>query len=167
MILWFYSLSELNFEELMSVYEEGNRENGAYFYPQESSAAQILLAEHDFADYLRQTFFRQKGAAYCVLTRDGSYISAARIEPFEDGYLLSALETRPGLRRRGYGRQLMNELIDACVNRGYIPIYSHVSNRNIPSLDLHLQCGFQVHKEFARYLDGSVRADSKTLIYEK
>lgn len=167
MILWFYSLSELNFEELMSVYEEGNRENGTYLYPQESAATQMLLAERDFDDYLRQTFFRQKGAAYCVLAVDGSYISAARIEPFEDGYLLSALETRPGFRRRGYGQQLVNELIDACVHRGNMPIYSHVNNRNVPSLNLHLQCGFRVHKDFARYLDGSVRVDSKTLLYKK
>lgn len=167
MLLWFYSPSELNFEALMSVYEEGNKENGAYLYPHESSSVQKLRAELDFDDYLRQTFFMQKGAAYCVLTDKECYVSAARIEPFEDGYLLSALETKPDLRRRGYARQLMVELLAEYVSRGCTPIYSHVANKNIPSLNLHLQCGFCVHKEFARYLDGTVSTNTKTLIYKK
>lgn len=167
MLLWFYSPSELNFEALMSVYEDGNKENGARLYPQESASMQKLRAEQDFDDYLRQTFFRQKGAAYCVLTDQDCYVSAVRIEPFEDGYLISALETRPDLRRRGYAGQLMRNLLAECGKRGFVPIYSHVANRNIPSMNLHLACGFYVHKEFARYLDGSVSGDCKTLVYKK
>lgn len=167
MNLWFYSLNELNFEELMAVYEEGNRLNGACLYPDESATMQKRLAERDFADYLRETFFRQDGAAYCVLVENSLYISAARIEKFEDGYLLSALETRPDYRRKGYGKRLIDALVLMCSGRGLLPVYSHVHNNNIASLSLHLQCGFCVVKEFARYLDGTVRSDTKTLIYKK
>lgn len=167
MNLWFYSLSELNFEELMSVYAEGNSLNGARRYPDESAMMQKHLAEQDFADYLRQTFFRQEGAAYCVLAENNSYISAARIEKYEDGYLLSALETRQDMRRKGYGKRLMDCLLCDCTENGHLPLYSHVDSKNVPSMNLHLQSGFRVKKDYARFLDGSVRADSKTLIYEK
>ena len=167
MNLWFYSFPKLDFEALMTVYEEGNRLNGACAYPKESAMMQLRLAEQDFADYLREIFFRQNGAAYCVLVEDGSYISAARIERFDDGYLLSALETRPDCRRKGFSKQLLRALLCECADKGKLPIYSHVENRNTASMNLHLQCGFRLHKTFARYLDGSVRADTKTLIYEK
>lgn len=167
MILLFYSMRELDFEQLMSVYEEGNIMNGARLYPDESAMAQKQLAEQDFADYLRHSFFCQKEAAYYILADNAQYIAAARMEPFEDGYLLSALETRPGYRRNGYGRELVNNLVSVCSERGLLPIYSHVANTNIASINLHLQCGFRVHKDSARYLDGSVRTDSRTFIYEK
>lgn len=167
MILWFNSFSQLDFEALMSVYKETNELMGGTLYSQESAMMQVQLAERDFADYLRHTFFQQDAAAYCILAENGSYISAARIEKFEDGYLLSALETRPDCRRKGYGKCLLNALVSQCVSDDKVPIYSHVGNRNRASMALHLQCGFRVLKESARYLDGSVRTDSKTLIYEK
>ncbi len=151
----------------MAVYREGNMENGNRFYPYESATTQIRLAEQDFADYLRNTFFHQEGAVYCVLEENGSYISAARIEKYEDGYLLTALETRPDCRRKGYGMQLINGLLARCKDNGWMPIYSHISNQNYASMRMHLQCGFRVLKDSARYLDGSVRSDSKTLKYEK
>ena len=166
MILWFYSLNELNFEALMAVYEEGNVANGAERFPEESAMMQKRLAEQDFEDYLRQAFFRQPGAAYCVYMENDSYITAARVEPFDNGYLISGLETRPDFRRKGYGRKLMENLISACKREGNLPLYSHVSQRNFASMQLHLQCGFRVFKDSARYLDGSVHSDSKTLIYE-
>jgi GNAT superfamily N-acetyltransferase len=112
-------------------------------------------------------FFCQEGAAYCVFSENGTYISAVRIEPFEDGYLLSALETKPDSRRRGYGKRLIEGLILECTEKRKLPIYSHVKNKNIASINLHLQCGFRVYKDSARYLDGSVRTDSKTLVYKK
>ena len=151
----------------MEIYEEGNILNGNLRYPQESATMQRMLAEQDFADYLRHTFFRQDGSAYCVHTDNGSYISAARIEKYADGYLLSAVETRPDMRRMGYGKRMLNALLAECTNRGLLPVYSHVDNRNVASMMLHLQCGFQAYKDFARYLDGSINSHSKTLKYEK
>ncbi len=167
MNLCFYSMSELNFDELMRVYEEGNIQKGAILYPYESATMQKYLAERDFEDYLRQTFFKQNGAVYFVFEENSSYISAGRIEPFNDGYLLSALETRPDYRAKGYGKRLLAFLVSTCSLQGKIPIYSHVHCNNHASMNLHMNCGFRVYKDVARYLDGTVRSDGKTLIYEK
>ena len=167
MLLWFNNLAALDFEALMAVYKEGNALNGSLQYPNDSPMRQKCFAERDFEDYLRQIFFCQEDAAYCVFSENGTYISAVRIEPFEDGYLLSALETKPDCRRRGYGKRLIESLILECTEKRKLPIYSHVMNKNIASINLHLQCGFRVYKDSARYLDGSVRTDSNTLIYEK
>lgn len=167
MFFWFYSLNDMDFEKLLAVYEEGTELQGAALYPEETAMMQKRLAERDFEEYLRYTFFRQKDAVYCVLAENDSYISAARLEPYGDGYLLSALETGPYFRRKGYGKLLLRELINFCTDRGMLPIYSHVANENLSSMGLHLQCGFQIQKEFARFLDGSVSANSKTLVYKK
>lgn len=167
MNLWFYSFRQLNFEELLNVYEEDIRVNGSQLYPGESADQQLRLAEQDFADYLRCTFFRQKSAAYCVLCDKERYVCAARIEEYEDGYLLSALATRPGYRRMGNGKRFLSTLLNHCAGEGKLPIYSHVANINKASMGLHLQCGFRILKDTAKYLDGSVHADSKTLLYEK
>ena len=167
MILWFYRLYELDFQKLMSVYEEGNVRNGAILYPDKPVAAQKQLAEYAFEDYLRHAFFRQKNAAYCVLADGRIYYSAVRIEPFEDGYLLSALETGPSYRRKGYGERLIKQVLSACTERGMLPIYSHVHNSNIASLNLHLKCGFCVYKDIAKYLDGTISDAAKTLVYNR
>lgn len=167
MNLWFYNFRQLDFEELLHVYEEDIRADGFKLYFNESTEQQLRLAERDFADYLRCTFFSQKDAAYCVLQDEGQYICAARLEEYENGYLLSALATRPGYRRMGNGKRFLSALLTHCAGEGKVPIYSHVSNKNNASMGLHLQCGFRIFKDTAKYLDGSVHADSKTLIYEK
>ncbi len=167
MNLWFCNFCDLDFEELVEVCQEDILTHGRLHYPNESTTEQLRLAEVDFADYLRNVFFRQKGSAYCILVNEGKYISAARLEPYEDGYLLTALITRVDYRRMGYGRQLLLDLMTDCVANGRLPIYSHIANRNVVSYSLHLQCGFRVLKDTATYLDGSVHTDSKTFIYTK
>ena len=42
------ALRELDFSALMAVYEEGNRENAARFYPDEEPSRGIFLQEQDF-----------------------------------------------------------------------------------------------------------------------
>ena len=44
---------ELDFDSLMEVYLEGNRENGEDLYPDESQERQMELAKRDFESYLR------------------------------------------------------------------------------------------------------------------
>ena len=41
-------LNELDFGQLMAVYEEGNLENGVEFWPDLSQGQQILRVEQDF-----------------------------------------------------------------------------------------------------------------------
>lgn len=156
------NLSELDSEQLMRVYAEGNEENGRELYPDESASRQIMLAESDFLSYLREDFFRQKGAFYAVLSVGGVYVSALRLELCQDGWLLEALETRPGYRRRGYAAELIRQTM-AQLEPGQ-RVYSHVSKRNQASLSTHFSCGFQIEKDYAVDLDGTVTTRQVTLL---
>ena len=150
---------ELDFSQLMEVYSEGNRENAACFWPNLSEHQQILRAEQEFSAYLREDFFRVEGAYYAIWEEGGRYLSALRMEPFEDGLLLEALETRPDCRGRGYATQLLQAVL-AQESR---TIYSHVGKKNTASLRTHEKCGFVKISDCARYIDGSVSAGAFTL----
>ena len=162
MLLLIKKMRDIRFSQLMEVYEEGNRENGADLYPQETPERQLALAEADFYDYLSQVFFPTPGAVYALWEAEGKYVSALRLEPFRDGVLLEALETRPDSRRKGYAAALIKAVQ---AQLGETKIYSHVSRRNIPSMRTHIACGFQKYLDYAVYADGSVRQDTVTMRY--
>lgn len=154
---------EIAFGELMRVYEEGNRENGAEFWPDMPENQRLLQAEQDFYQYLREVFFRTPGAVYCIWQEGGHYRSALRLEPYQDGLLLEALETAPEDRRKGYARALIGAVLDRC---GQTKIYSHVHKQNHPSLAVHESCGFRKLKEYAVYVDGSVNQRCCTMVHD-
>lgn len=160
------AMAELSFGSLMEIYVEGNRENGAEFYPQEPEARQIALAEQDFYDYLRNDFFSREGSRYMVLVEEGRYVSALRLESYQDGLLMEALETAPWARNRGYASNLIHSAQELLTKEGSGPVYSHVSNRNAPSLAVHARCGFRQILDYAVYQDGSVNRRSQTLRWE-
>lgn len=153
------SLQELDFCQLMEVYEEGNQENGMEFWPDLPQGQQILRAEQDFYQYLRECFFTTEGAVYALWEVDGAYVSALRLEPYQDGLLLEALETAPQHRRMGYASQLIRAVLEQV---GEQKVYSHVSKRNTASLRTHASCGFHRILEHAVYADGSVLTSSCT-----
>ena len=157
MLLIMKRLEELDFSALMDVYIEGNREKA-----EEYGDGGLLQAEREFFDYLREDFFRQKGAFYAVWQVAGQYVSALRLEPYGDGWLLEALETAPNHRKQGYAKALMAEVLDIM---GESVVYSHVSRRNEASLRTHYSCGFQKHLDHVVYLDGSVSNRAVTLRY--
>ena len=163
MLILAHRLRELRFGELMKVYIEGNQEKAELDYSLEPAGAGLRLAEEGFYRYLRDCFFRIPGAVYAVWEEQGSYVSALRLEPYRDGMLLCALETAPGLRKRGYA----SNLVEAVLEQMDGPVYSHVSKRNAPSLRLHEKLGFQRIEEQARYLDGSVNQRACTLRWDK
>ena len=154
MLRVFTRLAELNFQQLMDVYQEGNRENAMKRYPDDAPTVQICKAEAEFEDYLREDFFCASGAFYAVWEECGRYMSALRMEPYEDGWLLEALETHPAHRRQGWAEKLVNAVLE-----GFAPgsvIYSHVAKRNTASLSTHKKCGFQIALDYAKYVDGTV-----------
>ena len=153
------SLGALNFGQLMAVYEQSNRENGAEFWPDLSEGQQILRVEQDFYQYLRECFFTTEGAVYALWSPAGEYVSALRLEPYQDGLLLEALETAPGQRRKGYAADLITAVLQMV---GETKVYSHVSKRNTASLRTHEKCGFHRVLEHAVYADGSVLTTSCT-----
>lgn len=157
------SLRELNFSQLMAVYEEGNRENGRENYPQESPHRQLFLQEEGFYQYLREVFFPTPGAVCAIWEEAQQYRAALRLEPYRDGLLLEALETAPYCRRQGYGRELIRA-VQTCFPGQ--KIYSHVHKKNRPSLAIHEACGFRRISEQAAYIDGSVNSRCCTFCYE-
>ncbi len=162
MLLLAKKCSELNFSQLMAVYEEGNLENARMFWQELSEAELLLRAEESFYSYLQGDFFRTRGAYYAIWEENGRYCSALRIEPYQDGVLLEALETRPDCRRRGYAAMLMQAVLAQETRK----IYSHVGKKNIASLRTHEKCGFRKLLDHAVYIDGSVSSNAFTLCKE-
>lgn len=163
MLLKCKQFSALDFEQLMAVYEESNRENGSVFFPDDSPRQQMVKAEQEFGDYLRRDFFSVKGAYYCIWVVNGVYLSALRLEPYMDGFLLCALETKLSERRKGHASALLKAVLDEVD----LPVYSHIRKGNRASIAAHRACGFRLHHEGARFLDGSVSSNSDTYIYTK
>ena len=157
MLLIMKRLEELDFSALMDIYIEGNLEKA-----EEYGDGGLLRAEREFYDYLREDFFRQKGAFYAVWTEKGRYVSALRLEPYQDGWLLEALETAPDYRKLGYAKALMAAVLE---QMGDAVVYSHVSKRNEASLRTHCACGFERYLDHVVYLDGSVTNRAVTLRY--
>ena len=154
-------LREVDFSALMGVYEEGNRENGALVHPGLPQGQQILRAEQSFHQYLKEVFFPTAGAVYAIWVENDIYVSALRLEPYEDGLLLEALETAPAHRRKGCAEKLIRAVQAEFPQK----IYSHVSKKNTASLAVHQKCGFRQVLDYAKYIDGSVVRSAVTLCY--
>lgn len=154
-------LREVDFSALMSVYEEGNRENGALLHPELPEGQQLVRAEQSFYQYLSEVFFRTTGAVYAIWVGNGIYVSALRLEPYEDGLLLEALETAPVYRKKGYAEKLLRAVQTEFPQK----IYSHVSKKNTASLAVHQKCSFRQVLDYAKYIDGSVVRNAVTLCY--
>lgn len=163
MLRVFEKLGQLRFGELMEVYSESVSENGAEFYPNLSVPEQNMQAQQDFYAFLQKGFFCKEGDVYCIWQEADRYVCALRLERYQDGLLLEALETRPEYRRKGYAEKLIR-----AVQRQYgdQKIYSHISRNNLPSLRVHEKCGFEKILDHARYVDGSVNTHCGTFLYE-
>lgn len=161
------NLGQLSFGKLMEVYREANQQRGAQIAPGEPEERQIALSEQDFYAYLHDSFFTHPEAIYCILEENRRYVSALRLEPYMDGLLLEALETIPNQRQNGYAVRLIQAAQQMLEQQGNVRIYSHVGKKNIPSLKAHFRCGFEVYRDYASYIDGSVNDRAYTLRYVK
>lgn len=147
------SLSELKFDQLMAVYVEGNEENAMDLYPDLTRDEGVKKAEQNFYQYLQNDFFCNEGVVYAIWEENGQYISALRLEPYQDGLLLEALETKPSYRRKGYACKLIEEVKKEISQK----LYAHISKTNTASLLIHEKCGFWRIMEQAIYADGTVK----------
>lgn len=152
------NLRDLNFAALMNIYLEGNQAKA-----EEYGTGGLLRAEQEFYGYLREDFFRVPGAFYAIWEVNGKAVSALRLEPYQDGWLLEALETAPEHRRCGYARALITAVLDGI---GDAAVYSHVSKRNKVSVHTHYACGFREYLDYAAYIDGTVTRTACTLRYK-
>lgn len=165
MLIIVKKLRDLNFGALMDIYRESNQENAEAFYPDLSEGERLIRAEQDFYTYLEDCFFKTPGAQYAVWEQGGIYVSALRLEPYQDGLLLEALETAPRERRKGYAQALVEAVQSLLIRQGGERVYSHVNKRNAASLAVHKRCGFQIVLDYAVYADGSVMTNSYTLCW--
>ena len=159
MLIIAQNLQQLSFSALMDVYIEGNLEKAHDEYGDFPEYVGLQQAEQYFYQFLRECFFRTPGAQYAVWEERGKYLSAVRWEPYSDGVLISALETNPKYRGKGYAVSMLNQLLPMLKG----PVYSHVEKKNMASLAVHRKCGFEIINDHARYLDGSVNSRAYTL----
>lgn len=153
--------NDINFEQLMDVYIEGNTENAIEFYSHLSKIDGIKQAEQDFRNFLEK-FFQNEQSCYAIWKINKEYICCLRLTPYLDGYLLEALETKPSKRKQGYACQL----IQAVKEELSTPLYSHILKNNIPSLNIHEKCGFKRIQEFATYSNGTINPACYTYAYK-
>ncbi len=145
------SLAQLPFSDLMEVYVEDNLEKGDRFQ-----------AEQEFYQYLRQGFFTQPEDRYCLWYADGQLVSALRLQAYQDGLLLEALETAPAHRRKGHGEALVREMLKIVSGQ---KVYVHIADWNKPSILLHEKCGFSCILDHAIYADGLVTNRASTYVH--
>lgn len=156
-------LEDIPFSDLMAVYEESNRENGACRYPTKDKSLQLIEAEQDFYAYLH-AFFQQENSYYALWRQDGGLVSAVRVEPYQDGWLVAGLETRPDARRKGSAKDLLQALL---AQMDLLPVYSHIAKSNIPSQNVHLTVGFRKMLTYSVYADGTIDDICETYCYSK
>ena len=149
MLIIVNSFSQLNIPQFLAVYAQ--------------STGCVPHKEAAFLSYLQEDFFRQKGAFYALWEVEGVYRSALRLEPYRDGLLLQALETKPDDRRNGFSYALLSCALEHLRSEGYTGVYSHVAKNNRASLALHKKCGFVQFSESARLLDGTVTQNACTM----
>ena len=157
--------SQLRVLELMDVYASSTRLSAQARFPGLDISEAVLRIEEEMIDYLQNDFFRTKGAFCAMWEEYGTYVSALRMEPYEDGFLLSGLETASDVQNRGYAGMLICAVLEKMPPD--VPVYSHVARRNRASLHVHKKYGFQTLFHYAVYLDGTRDAGSDTLIFKK
>ena len=165
MLVMAKSMRTLNWDAICQIYEEGFSLRGIKAYPSLPESERILRAQEDTYHYLQDEFYATDGAYYAFWVEEDRWICALRMRPYQEGMLLDALETAPSYRNQGFAKKLLGEVLlqlqpGTCV-------YSRILRRNKHSVRVHLQCGFQKHKPYAVFLDGSFRADADTYIYQK
>lgn len=163
MLLLATKLHELTFSSLMEVYSETNQDSAKHDWGNLPDSFALQQAEQAFYLYLKDEFFRTKGACYAVWKKNDVYVCALRLEPYKDGFLMEALETHPDHRRKGYARELIQAVFALFPD---CKIYSHVHRKNIASLQLHEVCGFRKILDHAAFVDGSVNYRACTFLHE-
>ena len=159
------SVNGLSYSMIMEVYGQSLRLAAEKEYPQKGENAGLLQAEQDYYAYLRDVHFLLNGAFMAVWEEKGVYISAVRVEPYQDGVLITGLETRSDFRNQGYATMLLRALTARCNAGEYPEIISHIDDDNVASIAVHTKCGFQKIADHAAFLDGTVSHIACTMRY--
>lgn len=136
---------DINLDALLDVYSQSIDQN---------SWAEVNSFVEDM-----QLFFDNKNVFVAQWIAEGKLVAAMRLEPYQDGFLITCLETHPDHRRKDYAYLLLKSVMAEYPG----VYYSHVDKRNTPSLRLHEKLGFEISLDHAVYVDGSVYSSSVTL----
>ena len=147
--------NEIDIESLFRIYLESIRQKGKINFPNESEYMQKVLAEEDEISYLR-SMFSEYNATLALWEVESVCEAALRLEKYEDGFLITALETAPAMRGRGYAKALVESVVTWLGNRKPVKLYAHIEKGNRASISVHSYCGFEKIKDYATFLDGSV-----------
>ena len=101
-------MPQLRFSDLASLYE-----------------ADTLQAEQDLYAYLQEDLFPR--GLCCIWEENGRYVSALRLQPWKDGWLLEGLQTQRDHRGKGYAKALLDAVLEATQ---YDKIYAHIRRTN-------------------------------------
>lgn len=156
------SARELNFPELLCVYYESNLKCGKKICRNGTEAEQLRYGEEAFRAAIVD-FLRDEGTFLAVWDQDGATRSCLRMEIYEDGLLLTCLETAPERRGEGNAKELVKQVLAWLDKHKPCVVYSHVMKTNKASLRVHQKNGFERVADFARLLDGTVTNQYFTL----
>ena len=157
-------MSELPVRQLLEVYRDTIfRGTGGEYSTQRA----LDMAQDAFYDDLRFGFFSIPRAMYCLWMVEGECVSALRLEPWQDGWLLAALETAPDRRNQGHARALLTAVQGYLGDQGPVKLYSHIHCRNTASIHVHERCGFRKIADTAKLLDGTVTSQMGTYLFER
>lgn len=165
MLQIYNSIKNFNLGQLAEVYTESLLRDGRLQYPKLDKNMQLLEARQDFFGFL-SVFFQAPDAKYMVWVHQGRYVSALRVEPYSDGVLIEGLETAPESRRKGFAKALLSSSVEYLKKQGIGKIYSHIEKSNIPSIQVHLACGFVKFLDHASCIDDSVLQNTATYCIE-
>ena len=158
------SFRQLDMNAIYSIYADSLAQNGKQEYPCLSENEQYLCARQDLYRYLQSSFFKTRGAFYALWELDGNCSSALRIEPYQDGVILTALQTAPNAQGKGFAKALVKAVIAYLAQDECTKIYSHIDDRNTASIAVHIACGFEKKLDHAVFLDGSYSQNASTYV---
>lgn len=113
-------------------------------------------------------FFQEEGGLLFILASpEGRYRSAVKLYPWqgERCWHIEALETRPEDRGKGYGTQLLREMIARLEQDGPVTLRSEAGKNNAASLRAHMKAGFRRWAEQVTEADGSVNDRLCAMVY--
>ncbi len=155
MLITISSPGELDGERLMDIYRESNGENAEVQYPDMDRSEAVEKIKRGFVEFIKRDFLNGANR-YFVWERDGVWVSALRLYLVREGvYYIEALETRPDLRRMGYGTRVLSETLKTLEKTGKFEVHDCVSKKNEASLATHRKCGFVIDSDAGvDYLNG-------------
>ncbi len=118
-----------------------------------------IVSPADRATPADRTFFRLPPLTMTISTPDGTLTrhyenqnGSVNIFVFSSYYYLYGLEIHEELRGKGYGRQLLNQVLDDLASHNPLPLRLQVAGDNLAAVSLYKKTGFQITETLFGYL---------------